>query len=164
MQVLSRGFVLRDERGVAVRVSGTNTDVTERRAMEARLRQTQKMEAIGQLAGGVAHDFNNLLAVISGKSRAPRARDRHQRTGPPSCCRRRWAAAELRGAELTRRLLASTRQQALMPTIIDVEPVIARSGAGAAAPDQRIDLHRDAGGRRTCTASASTPASSRTQS
>lgn len=122
LQILSRGFVLRDAAGVAKRLSGTNSDLTEKRALEERLQQSQKMEAIGQLAGGVAHDFNNLLAVIVGNLDLLAGDD-----VDPTAAREfvtEAANAARRGADLTRRLLSFSRQQPLRPAVIDVREVI----------------------------------------
>jgi signal transduction histidine kinase len=89
---------------------------------QSRLRQAQKMEAIGQLTGGVAHDFNNLLAIIHGnlellgdqKDAAPLTME---------CIEDALRAAE-RGADLTRRLLAYSRQQQLAPSAVDVGELV----------------------------------------
>ncbi len=123
IRVLARGHILRDEHGKPIRISGTNTDVTAQRELEARLRQAQKMEAIGQLAGGVAHDFNNLLAVIVGNlellrstvSGSPDDRDALEDT----------LASARRGTELTRSLLAFSRQQTIRPAPLEVGAVLA---------------------------------------
>ncbi|WP_339929804.1 ATP-binding protein [uncultured Brevundimonas sp.] len=93
------------------------TDLTEQRHTEGLLRQSQKMEAIGQLTGGVAHDFNNLLMVISG------GLDMMAR-GPDPTRRERLLSgmrnAVQRGAGLTRQLLAFSRRHALEPEPIDI--------------------------------------------
>lgn len=66
--VIDRGYVLRDEHGQALRMIGSMLDVTERRIVDEKLRQAQKLEAVGHLTGGIAHDFNNLLTVILGNA------------------------------------------------------------------------------------------------
>jgi two-component system, cell cycle sensor histidine kinase and response regulator CckA len=95
-------------------------DITARRELEDRLRQSQKMEAIGQLAGGVAHDFNNLLTVISGYAHMAR---RHVGVGPGSPELGEIVRAADRAAELTRQLLAFARQQVLAPAPLDLNEV-----------------------------------------
>ncbi|MBX3492116.1 MAG: PAS domain S-box protein [Parvibaculum sp.] len=93
-------------------------DVSEKRQMEARLRQTQRLESVGQLTGGVAHDFNNLLTVILGNSdMLAESLSDNERLRSLAVMTR--AAAE-RGADLTGRLLAFSRQQALEPKSVDV--------------------------------------------
>jgi nitrogen-specific signal transduction histidine kinase len=93
-------------------------DLTDRRELDERLRQAQKLEAVGQLTGGVAHDFNNLLTVILGNAELLTA----ELEGQPELHQLSemvMTAAE-RGAELTNRLLAFSRRQALEPRAIDV--------------------------------------------
>jgi len=93
-------------------------DVTEQSALEGELRQAQKMESVGQLAGGVAHDFNNLLTVITGRIDfligAPNMNDEQE-----SDLVEIKMAAE-RAAELTRQLLAFSRKQLLQPRVLDL--------------------------------------------
>ncbi|HEX2971174.1 MAG TPA: PAS domain S-box protein [Tepidisphaeraceae bacterium] len=97
-------------------------DIAERRRLEEDLRQSQKMEAVGRLAGGVAHDFNNLLAVIAGYSESllrHLAADSPLRTHAEEIGR----AAD-RGASLTRQLLAFGRRQVIKPQILDLNQII----------------------------------------
>ena len=95
-------------------------DVTERREMEAALRQAQRLEAVGQLTGGVAHDFNNLLNVIMLAAESLVAD-----AGPGTPAANEILDAALLGADLTRRLLAFARQQPLHAQIVDVNALLA---------------------------------------
>jgi PAS domain S-box-containing protein len=108
--------------GEATHFVALKEDVTERRVMEAQLRQSQKMDAIGQLTGGIAHDFNNLLAVIVGNLDLL---ERQIKGNEPAVKRVHTARnASLRGAELTHRLLAFSRQEVLQPKAVDLNAVI----------------------------------------
>ena len=108
---------LQDEAGRMVRVLAAARDVTERNLLETRLRQAQKLEAVGQLTGGVAHDFNNLLqVVISGLTLMERAQDPARRAQLADSVRR----AAQRGGELTKRLLTVARRQSLRPERIEL--------------------------------------------
>ncbi|WP_027173800.1 PAS domain S-box protein [Methylobacterium sp. 10] len=98
-------------------------DVTERKALEDQLRQSQKLEAVGQLTGGVAHDFNNLLTVIRSST------DLLRRPDLPEERRRRYVDAisdtVTRAAKLTGQLLAFARRQSLTPEVFDVAKGVA---------------------------------------
>ncbi len=99
-------------------------DVTERLRLEQEMRQAQKMEAVGRLAGGVAHDFNNILAVIVGYSEAL------LRQCPPDDVQRQRRLSQMlrtaeRGADLTRQLLAFGRRQVMQPKVLDLSKLLA---------------------------------------
>jgi len=105
---------------------GLLSDITERKQMEQQLRQTQKMEAIGQLAGGVAHDFNNLLTVIRGHTDLL-----IDHIGQTDALRRNVEQIQKsadRAASLTRQLLAFSRKQVLQPKVLDLNAVVAEMG------------------------------------
>lgn len=93
-------------------------DVSERKRLERRLADAEKMEAIGRLAGGVAHDFNNLLTVISGYAEILRAR--HSGVEIDEI-----ASAARQAAGLTRQLLAFSRRQVLHPKVLDLNEIVA---------------------------------------
>ena len=110
------------ESGRVIRIVGFITDITERRILEAQLRQAQKLEAVGRLAGGVAHDFNNMLTVISGYSAL-----QLERADPSDPIRHeaeQIKAAADRAAALTRQLLAFSRQQLMQPRRVNLNDIV----------------------------------------
>ena len=109
---------LRDQHGTVIGAVPEAVDITERRRGEEALRQSQKMEAIGQLTGGVAHDFNNLLTIVRSATDFLRRRDL------PEERRRRYidaiSATVERASTLTAQLLAFARRQSLKPQVFNV--------------------------------------------
>jgi two-component system, cell cycle sensor histidine kinase and response regulator CckA len=110
-----------DDSGRVLGVASLVQDVTERVALEDRLRQSQKMEAVGRLAGGVAHDFNNLLTVILGYTQIL---SDGLPAGRLSDSASQIKAAAERAAGITRQLLAFSRKQVLSPRIIDLNDIM----------------------------------------
>ncbi len=120
---------LYDDSGRLLSVNNVAHDITERKRaeeekskLEAQLEQAQKMESIGQLAGGVAHDFNNMLAVILGHTEL--AMDDLDPTDPPFSDLKEIRKAAERSAEITRQLLAFARKQTIVPRIIDLNETV----------------------------------------
>ncbi len=116
---------VRDPDGRLVHFVGIQTDVTARRSLEDQLRQAHKMEAVGQLAGGVAHDFNNLLTVINGYG------DLLLSELPKGDPHREFVAAISdageRAARLTRQLLAFSHKTILAPQVLDLREMVENS-------------------------------------
>jgi PAS domain S-box-containing protein len=140
---------IRDEAGELIGFAKITRDITERRAAQEALQrareqlaQSQKMEALGQLVGGVAHDFNNILMIVGGNVETLR-----RRVGGPDTRRALEAietAAE-RGANLTRQLLTFSRRQSLNPSVIDLSEridgfrdVLSSTAHGGVAVDIRV--------------------------
>ncbi len=116
------GRPLLDASGEPVGFEMIAEDVTERRALELQLQQSQRMEAIGRLAGGVAHDFNNLLTVIKGYSEL--MLDELKPSDPMRGEMEEVQRAADRAASLTRQLLAFSRRQVLAPKVLDLNELV----------------------------------------
>jgi PAS domain S-box-containing protein len=121
--VLGSSSLIEGDDGKPASIEGTLIDITERKRLEQRLRQSTKMEAVGRVAGGVAHDFNNLLTAILGYS------DLLLERLPANSQLSRYAAevknASERAFSLTRQLLAFSRQQVLAPQLLNLNVVVA---------------------------------------
>lgn len=112
----------RDEKGRILGALAFGRDITERNKLEEQLRQSQKMEAVGQLAGGVAHDFNNILTAITGFGNLVKMKmnpDDPLQTGMDQIL-----AASERAAHLTQGLLAFSRKQMLIPKPVDLNTIV----------------------------------------
>ena len=111
--------------GQPPRVIVSARDISERRSLEEQLRQSQKMEAVGQLTGGIAHDFNNMLAIITGSLDLARRR----LVSGSSDGILKWienaSEGATRAATLTSRLLSFSRRQPLDPKVVDVNDLVA---------------------------------------
>ena len=117
---LVRGRTIRDSERKAVRMIGTNTDITDLKRLEAQLLQAQKMEGVGRLAGGIAHDFNNLLTVILGLTKEIQL----DRANPLGQELEDIQQAAERAALLTRQLLAFSRRQMLQPKVLQLNDLV----------------------------------------
>ena len=131
-----------DDSGKLLKYIGFMSDVTKRRNMEERLRHSQKMEAVGQLAGGIAHGFNNLLTVIEGYSGllldAPAVfADRSHEFLTEI------RSATSRAAELTQQLLALGRRQLLHPLAFDLNELVVESLEGVGTDSIKVEANLD---------------------
>jgi PAS domain S-box-containing protein len=113
---------LRGNEGELTGVIGVALDITDRKHLADQLRQSQKMQAVGELAGGVAHDFNNLLMVVKGH--AELLIDRLPQTSPQRFNVEQIQTAAERAASLTRQLLAFSRKQVLQARVLDLNEVV----------------------------------------
>ncbi|MBP7828988.1 MAG: PAS domain-containing protein [Kiritimatiellae bacterium] len=114
---------LKDEQGAMIGAISTARDITEQNVLEEQVRQVQKIEAIGRLAGGVSHDFNNMLGVIIGH--AEMAMEVVEPGQPLHENLQEILIAARRSADLTRQLLAFARKQTITPRVLDVNETVA---------------------------------------
>ena len=113
---------LQDDKGKAIALLSIGIDITEQKQLEEQFRQAQKMEAIGQLAGGVAHDFNNLLTAIRGYSQL--AMMKLDDSDPVMKAVKEISYAGDRAADLTRQLLTFSRKQVVKPMVLNPNDII----------------------------------------
>jgi two-component system, cell cycle sensor histidine kinase and response regulator CckA len=118
-------YLIRDKKGAPRYIIGIAVDVTERKSLENQLRQAQRMETIGRLAGGVAHDFNNLLTVIKGYCDLLLERKSAAAASLPQL--EHIAKAAEQAASLTRQLLAFSRQQVLQPKVFSLNTLVSNT-------------------------------------
>jgi PAS domain S-box-containing protein len=120
--VHAQADLIRDAAGKPIRIIGTIQDITERRQLEEQLRQAQKMEAIGRLAGGIAHDLNNALTAIAGYAELALGDIELVHPARPDIEEIKRAAA--RAASVTRQLLAFSRHKIVEPRIFELNDTV----------------------------------------
>ncbi len=119
-----RTFPLKDEDGIVNSVIEVGRDITEHRKLEEQLRQSQKMEAVGQLAGGVAHDFNNILTAIIGYGNLMQMKIKED--DPLRVHIEQILSSSERAANLIRSLLAFSRKQIMNPKPLNLNEIVER--------------------------------------
>lgn len=142
----SRWTLTLDPEGLPKAVLAINSDITRNLELEAQLHRAQRLEAVGQLTGGVAHDFNNLLTIILGNSDLLAEKLEGQATLFRAADLIRNAA--MSGGELTKRLLAFARRQVLEPKSVDVNKVLSGMDSllrRALGEDLEVETIRGAG-------------------
>ena len=122
-----------DANGAVVAIVPEAVEVTARRQAEEALRQPQKMEAIGQLTGGIANDFNNLLQVIAGNLYLLQQRVEKRSYSDLGRLIERGILGTQRAATLTQRLLAFSRRQPLDPKALDINRLVTGVSESSAA-------------------------------
>jgi two-component system, cell cycle sensor histidine kinase and response regulator CckA len=122
----SMASTILNEQGLVEKLVVVNRDITHRKQLEEQFRQVQKMEAVGQLSGGVAHDFNNMLGVIIGYGEV--VQEGLDETHPLRDSVDEILKAGHRAASLTRQLLAFSRQQVLDPKVLELNTVVKDMG------------------------------------
>ena len=120
--LMGMGKVERAPDGTAIRLTGINLDVTQRRETEARLQQAQRVQSVGRLAGGIAHEVNNLMTAVLGFGSFAIAELPASHPAVPEV--EQMIKAGERAATITRQLLAFTRQQVLRPARLDLNDVV----------------------------------------
>lgn len=120
--IRDQAFPVRDSAGRVLRVVGVARDITEQHDLERRFHQSQKMEAVGQLAGGVAHDFNNILTAIQFNASLLQSTD--DLPADAAECARDIEQAVQRAAGLTRQLLTFSRKQVMQKRFLDLNSIV----------------------------------------
>lgn len=141
--VLENSRVERDENGAVLYYEGTLTDITPRKRMEEQLRQAQKVEALGRLAGSIAHDFNNVLTVITGYSQLVLSELDPAHPARPSAMQVQQAAGT--AMSLTKQLLSFSRRQSPAQGSLDLNRAIERAQPALHLPLTDSLSHRKTG-------------------
>jgi PAS domain S-box-containing protein len=136
--VNDRGYIIYDDTGKAIRMVCGMSDISEKLTLEEQLRQSQRLESVGKLTGGLAHDFNNLLTVIIGNASVMTETEKDNATGRQA---EMILHAAKRGADLTSNLLAFARKQPMKLSRVNVNRLLTRAEPLiSSAAGENIDL------------------------